>query len=301
MEATMHGAMEMAKSKAHRTPSGQLSRAGKRQRGGENVKWHRIKWMIDNATEQAAVNPEMGSVISRYVMFGHLTQPEGIAARMYAEISGRHARYFTESAVSVPSPSFQRGFGADDELERISLAGDLDDYEKKARSARRQYNRLMTLVTRFPGAKEVLDRLCCMNEELSPGQRDDLKRILRHIMEEYRILSRFAAERGLGKVKGKPPKLADTKLMADAAVETLRNQFSKPHRNFVCAYKLELDPDGTARITARAYYDYQVVEEHTIEVKLNQAKINGRLAQPNAFAAALIRRAEVRGWKEIEQ
>src|SRR4051812_22376608 len=69
----------------------------KNNRGGANVQWRRITAAYDDHLKKLGANPAMVAPATRWVLFGHLTRTQGMAARRYADIIRRFERYFSEA------------------------------------------------------------------------------------------------------------------------------------------------------------------------------------------------------------
>lgn len=154
------------------------------------VAWKRIKENIDDLVAKTGANPELGSVISRWVLFGHLTRSEAYAARLYGEIVGSHDQFFVDNAKrTAKSPSYQRGTaGAMDTIERHERGGTLGEYERKAKQVKKQYARVNKILARFPLAKDRLDDVCINDIEIATELRPHLKVILRLLGQEFGVI-----------------------------------------------------------------------------------------------------------------
>lgn len=165
-------------------------------RKGESVQWQRIKALsmqgqLDHAVR---VTAEAASAIGRWLLFKHLTPFEAEAARRYAFIMGRFDRFFTEGRRTAKSPSYERAYGEDQELEKRALDGTIEHMEKSARKARRQYDRLQKYLANFADPltgrnlmKEALDQLCCEDIEPNAEYRKDIAAALRLIGHEFGV------------------------------------------------------------------------------------------------------------------
>lgn len=165
-------------------------------RGRENVQWKRIKELsmqgqLDHAL---TVTKESASVIARWLLFKHLTPLEAEAARRYAFIMGRFDRFFTEGRRTAKSPSYERAYGEDQELERRALEGTIGVMEVSAKKARRNYERLQKYLANFRDPvtgrnqmKEALDQLCCEDIEPPAEYRKDIAAALRLIAHEFGV------------------------------------------------------------------------------------------------------------------
>lgn len=156
-----------------------------------NIQWRRLKDNFDEVVARTTKSPEMGSVITRWVLFGHLTKGQGYAARLVGEIVGRHERMW--NAHNLPrtsgSPSFQRGTaGAMDDIARAEREGTIEDFERKAKRAKKRYTRLMAMLDKYPGAQEVLFKVCVFDEEIAADMRGNLASLLTTIGMEFGLI-----------------------------------------------------------------------------------------------------------------
>lgn len=162
----------------------------KRRNGtNPNIAWRRIRDNFDELVARSGANPEMGSVLSRWVLFKHLTKAEGQSGRVYAEIVGSYDRFIGASRESK-SPSYQRGTGgAKDEIEYHQQQGTIREYERAERKARRRFNRLQAVLARFPNAKEYVDQVCCGDVEIATEYRPHVAAILRAVGKEFGVIN----------------------------------------------------------------------------------------------------------------
>ena len=160
------------------------------QQRNARVAWKRIKDNIDDLVLKVGQNPELGSVISRWVLFGHLSRAEGYAARLYAEIVGQYERFFVEGSRLARSPSYERGTaGAQDVIAKHERLGTIADYERAARRARKRYNRAIKVLDRFPLAKQRLDEVCVEHVEIDASLRPHVAVVLRMLAVEFGLVS----------------------------------------------------------------------------------------------------------------
>lgn len=154
------------------------------------VAWKRIKDNIDDLVAKTGANPELGSVISRWVLFGHITRSEAYAARLYGEIVGTYDRLYADTGKrSAKSPSYQRGTaGAVDILERHRVNGTIVEYEREVKKARKNHARVMKILDRFPLAKDKLDDVCLNDAEIPSELRPHLKVVLRLLGQEFGVI-----------------------------------------------------------------------------------------------------------------
>lgn len=153
------------------------------------VAWKRIKDNIDDLVAKTGANPELGSVISRWVLFGHISRAEGYAGRLYGEIVGAYDRFFVEGRLGVKSPSYERGTsGAEDVIAKKERDGTIAAFERAAKRARKRYNRVMKVLDRYPLAKEKLDEVCVHDREIASELRPHLKIVLHKLAIEFGLV-----------------------------------------------------------------------------------------------------------------
>lgn len=167
----------------------------KKPRGGETVLWQRIKSLDASMLDAAKISRETVSVIGRLLLFKHITPLQAEAGRRYAYIMARFEKYSTEGRRTARSPSFERAYGSDQELERLANEPDgISEYEKRARKARREYVRLTKVLARFADkatgrnlAKDVLDDMCCSDIEPATQYRANVGVVLSAVAEEFDV------------------------------------------------------------------------------------------------------------------
>lgn len=132
----------------------------------------------DWSTFMRVARPEFGTIIGKLFNAGHFDQHHCAAARIYAEITGRRDRYHQIKDPKVQgsprSPSYERGYGRDDEIERRIQNGTIAAYERQARRAQRAATKLDALIVNET-ARAVLDAVCIQDQTPSSNQIPDLK------------------------------------------------------------------------------------------------------------------------------
>lgn len=159
-------------------------------RPGANVHWKRIINGGDDLQKALKASPELQSVITRHVLYGHMTPLEGQAAKRLAYIVARFERHFVEQSRTARSPSYERAFrGEDQELERLALEPfGIADYEAEAKKAKRQYNRLQAVLLPYGAqAKAIIDDMCCADVEPPAQFRDNISVVLRAVAKEFGV------------------------------------------------------------------------------------------------------------------
>lgn len=171
-------------------PSGYANRQkAEKKRGGQNVGWHRIVDNLDDAVKKLGNNPDVGSPVTRWVYFGHLTKTQGMAGRRYADIMRKFDRFHcaTKSRTARAQNYAQGSGGEDQEIERRASDGTMDQYLADARKAKRQYNKLHKVIAPFHGAKEMLDNLCILEIEPPANHRASCAAVLSLVAKAFGI------------------------------------------------------------------------------------------------------------------
>lgn len=167
----------------------------KKRRGGHNVIWKRMTATFDELKKHGA-NPALVSPVTRWVVYGHLTNTQGLAGLRYASIVRSFERYCLPAASrTARSANLEpTAKGEDDEIERRISHGTLPQYESDARHAKRQYKRLSKVMAHFADpitgrnlAKDNLDTLCLAEQEPAAQLRPDIAVVLQAIAKEFGI------------------------------------------------------------------------------------------------------------------
>jgi hypothetical protein len=162
----------------------------KRRRGGQNVGWKVIVDNLDAAAAKIGTSPEaLGSPVTRWVYFGHLTMTQGMAGRRYTDIMRKFDRFHTDTkSRTAHAQNYAMGSGGEDqELQRRASDGTMDQYLADARKAKRQYNKLHKVIAPFQGAKEMLDNLCILGIEPPANHRASCAAVLSLIAKAFGI------------------------------------------------------------------------------------------------------------------
>jgi hypothetical protein len=164
-----------------------------RERKGENVQWKRLKSLSQEVLDANRIARDAASVIGRWFLFNHLTPFEAESARRYAYIMARFDKYFTEGRRSAKSQSYERAYGADQELERRGRDGTIAEYTDAAKKARKHYEKLTKILVHYQDItgrnplKDALDDMCCSDIEPPAGYRTEIAAVLRHIGHEFGV------------------------------------------------------------------------------------------------------------------
>ena len=156
------------------------------RRPGANTLWRRMRDFQDDLRKLGA-DPNLGTVLGRLYLFGVLSESEMAAGLLYADLAGRYARYHKEARESAASPNYQRGLGREDEVERHNKDGTMAAYERRARAARKAWEKAGAQIPN-ERAREVLRNVCLLDLEISQIVYDDLKILLRRIGDAFGII-----------------------------------------------------------------------------------------------------------------
>jgi hypothetical protein len=197
-------------SAAKRRPNGR-DYAKAKKNGGRNVLWKRLTSTIDEALLEAKKLPpdqidkavaimaactKLTSPVSRLVFMGHLTVTQGMAARRYAGIVSRFERYHIDGATrSARAQDIDASRGGEDhEIERHLNNGTIDDYERRARRAKKEYEKAITVLNRYRdaetgrnAAKNLLDDLCLSDIEPPAHYRQNIGAVLQAIANAFGV------------------------------------------------------------------------------------------------------------------
>lgn len=183
----------------------------KKGRGGERILWKRLTSTFDDAMRELvrvppdqldaavklmAANQKIAAPVTRLVFFRHLTVTQGIAARRYASIVRNFERYHVVNATrSARAQDIDKPrAGEDQEIQRHIVRGTIDEYEKKARKARKEYDKAQKVLTRYADsitgrneAKNVLDDLCLSDIEPATQYRQNIAAVLQALANEFGV------------------------------------------------------------------------------------------------------------------
>lgn len=282
----------------------------RKPKGGRNpgLQWRRIRDNFDDLVNQTSVNPEIGSEISRLVLFGQLSKGEGMAARRYGEIVGAYERFWNVDRINrtARSPSWSRGFGGEDnEIERRTVNGTISDYERAAKRAKKKYERLQKVIapfTHFHGmqtqARGVLDDLCCGDIPVPGHLLPDVAKVLQLVGIEFGDIlpSARAAKPATKGTQYRESPARDARLVAQGVIEVMQHHF-RFNKKAIFGWSFGvLNRPGYMQISAwpkgpNPGEGYQPHNTHMIEISM-------RNLMQEEFVAALLREAEKAGWRE---
>lgn len=181
------------------------------KRGGHNIRWKRFTASIDEAMAEAkklppdkldqgialmAANTRLTAPISRLCFFGHLTVTQAMAGRRYAAIVSNFEIYHVERAQrSARAQNYQPSRGGEDQtIQRHVVRGTINEYEREAKKARKEYEKALKVLARYADsvtgrneAKNVLDNLCLSDEEPPTQYRQNIAAVLQAMADAFGI------------------------------------------------------------------------------------------------------------------
>jgi hypothetical protein len=204
-----------------RHPSGRKVTTRQPRHAGYNTIWRRFRdraikddW---EAMVRIGLDPVWGSVVGKLSLDGTLSEFEASAARLYGELRGKYDRYHGYANRDIPSPSYQRGLaGGDDEIERHTKNGTILDFEKKAKKARKAWDKATSCIPM--GARNIVDEVCLYDREVPSLYHEDLKIIFGNIAKRFGFTVAATKRRRM-------PKRTDTENRVHNAIEALDRWF----------------------------------------------------------------------------
>lgn len=249
---------------------------------GENVIWRRIKDNIDDLVVRVGTNPEIASVVSRLVLYGHLTKEEGAVATFYTDKMNRYARLVTGARHSVAAQDINSSRGGVDVIALNEANGTIADYEKRAKSAKRQHDRIEKVLQPYMHGRDVLDDLCLNDNEINPAHYPSIKAMLALIAAE------FGMDIKTGKTTKPTAKKGDVRAVSESAVDALANA-AKRHKIAVSHFDVK---GGNAGSIGLYIYGSKPGEQLSVRLKLYKV-------MPEIMTAALYKACEAKGWKAV--
>lgn len=191
------------------------------QRRHPHTFWKRAHELLrDESWEGFAklgLNPMYGTEVGRLYCDGTFNPSHCEAARIYAEVIGRHDHYFKDPKLprTPGSPAYERSFrGNDDEIERRETDGSIKSYERKANRAKKAYKKLTGCLPNET-ARAVLDDLCI--HDLPPPSHliREIRACLELISKKFK--HKFERTNADGKIKAwtAPPAVAEAETEVD--------------------------------------------------------------------------------------
>jgi hypothetical protein len=132
-------------------------------------------------------NEDFGSAVGKLYMFEHITAREATAGRIYAQTAARYDR-FNGLMRQAKSPAYARASrGTDDTVDKIERTGNIHQYEKAARRAKKNW---MKIVQGIPNARsqKLLDEVCIYDiYPIDEVSRRDVKTLLGMVATKFGI------------------------------------------------------------------------------------------------------------------
>lgn len=145
--------------------------------------WRRIK---DNGIA-LGLDRRLGSEVGRLSLLGELTDTEAATAFLIAEVYGRFERYSGKRR-TAHSPSYDIGRAAEPMEDH--------DHERRARRARKQFDRLQDCLPVYPPqARAELEQLCCEDRAVSSLHLPEIRSLLARVAVEFGLSARPAGEK----------------------------------------------------------------------------------------------------------
>lgn len=177
-----------------RYPRAQTKRNHAKARGRQI--WKMIQNKGDDLVKLGLLAKESQSALNRLRLETHITELEFQGGRRYAMIVARFEKFCTTTRRNVKSPSYERSFGSDQELQRHAQNGTMAEYEDAARHAKKEYEKLMKVLGPYGAqAKSLLDDLCCSDVEPPASYRENLAVVLRMVAKGFGVTEQARSNR----------------------------------------------------------------------------------------------------------
>lgn len=176
------------------------------------IKQHGVKLGMD---------PRLGTVLGIMGLRKELSDAEVAAGFKIAEIVGRYERMKGIPRRNTASPSYQRGFGSGNEIDEARMTTDqVKSHQRLVRRATKAYDALQNL---YPNdrARDIIERVCCDDERISPDLIPSLAACLHHMAEKYDMVPKAKPKLEKAKVTTRD----DITLMASACVDAMERRF----------------------------------------------------------------------------
>lgn len=129
-------------------------------------------------------NEMAGSVLAKHCMAGDLTFAQTSAGRYYATLVGQFDHYYGISRRQMASPAYERGYGADDEVQRHMRDGTVDEYERRAKRLRKRWNKIQNIIGEAGQMREIVDKVAVYDTPIHhhdiPALASGLELLARH-------------------------------------------------------------------------------------------------------------------------
>lgn len=186
----MHGATAVKKSisAGNRYPSGRRRPEYKPKHAGANNLAARVHEGFD-IFKKLGLRPEWASQIGMMHLDGKLSELEMQAALFYAEVAARYD-HFHPVALKARAPIrgqvYDAARGEIDEIERHRAGGTITEYERRARRARKRYQKAMGAVPNLKD-QEILDRACLFDQRIPEADVPSLKLSLAMLASRFAL------------------------------------------------------------------------------------------------------------------
>lgn len=275
-----------------RFPSGHKRPTGRRGPPGAGNIFKRI---TDNKGQLRAIgmNQELGYPAGEMFLFEVITESELLASLHYASVIGRHDRYMGIAKRNLASPDYERGHGREDEVEKNARSGTMLAYEKRARRAKKEFDRLeRVMIPLGRVARDMLDDLCIYHRRLPKMLWEDAARSLAKIADEFGLKAKHIG-RG-DEIYRVPAGLGHGVATILLGLEV----WFKENDAKVSHFRLLMQaPEGERGIVAYGQVGDDPVNGEWIR---HAATLRHGKLLPAAVDAALLKGATKRGWKERE-
>lgn len=168
----------------HRHPS------GKKKPQPENPNVYVLAHRVYDNWDQLRLlgyNEDFGSAVGKLFMFGAITAREATAGRIYAQTAARFDR-FNGLTRQAKSPAYMRSSrGHDDTVDKIERNGNVVQYEKSARRAKKNWVKIAASIPN-PAAHRLLDEVCIYDiYPIDERSRSDVKTLLNAVASLFGI------------------------------------------------------------------------------------------------------------------
>lgn len=111
-------------------------------------------------------NEMAGSVLAKHNMAGDLSYAQTSAGRFYASLAGQFDHFFNVNKRQMASPAYERGYGADDEVQRHMRDGTVSDYERRAKRLRKRWDKVHIIIGLAGPTRSVLEKVCIYDDPI---------------------------------------------------------------------------------------------------------------------------------------
>jgi hypothetical protein len=208
----------------------------RRNAGGAGTKVRRIHdhW---EQLGRLATNENWGSQIGRLFLLDEITNDQAAILERYGEIVGRFDRYHLPPGMQrhARSPSYERGYGKEDEIIKRQNDGTLPAYERRARRAKKQWLKIQSALPE--SLKALLDEVVVWDRHIPALTYPDLLIAIRLLSHQHS----FRNGRGLIQEDGKrrkPSRAERAQRMAIVVTNRLAEYLASEKREGEVRYRL---------------------------------------------------------------